>query len=226
MKTNWDKTCEAYLNNSLSEEERKEVDQILKKDSEARARFNSHKLAKEALIQLQVNNFMSSLKDTDPSNNSPKWKFPLWGWILVSLISIGVISAVLIKEYRALQPQQLAINYSVDQTSLTIRNIEENTISAEDDAYFQLMHKGLSFLNENKPKEARKIFKSIPPTSELYIQNTEWMIAMTHFVESGRNHPIFKTTLAKITENPQHNMYPKALAMEDKLNGIWSFLFR
>ena len=49
------------------------------------------------------------------------------------------------------------------------------------------------------------------------------MFALKFYLEFGRNHPVFRSTLEKIVSNPSHNNYKKAIAMEEDMYGFWSY---
>lgn len=220
----WDQKLMEYFDGTLSEKETKEVELAIEKEEGVKQMYHDHVMAQRTLEAIEKEELFSHLKELDKEKETDDQKSNFGkGWLIVTIVlALLIIVFTFVKKLNDVEPQMLAMEYSVHDTNSAVRSTD-NKISNSELQYQNHLRSGKELMNSGQYEEARKEFEAIEESNIIYSQNKEWMIALTYYLEFGKNHPSFQSTLIKIVSNPSHNNYKKAIAMEEDMNGFWSY---
>lgn len=225
MTEDWDEKIDMYLEGTLSEAERKNVAHAIENDPLVEEMYQDHLLVRAMTKKMGKDDLINSLKELDKGSSDTNKKttstFSKKWWLIVIALTGLIIAGTFIKRLSELEPSMVAMEYAVSDKPIKLRG--ENATNNMEIEYFTPMKEGQEYLRKKEYKKARDAFRRIQDLGDVMKENKEWMIALTHYAESGKNHPVFKTTLNRITANPEHNAYKKALALETKINSFWQY---
>lgn len=225
MIQDWDEKIDMYLEGTLSESEQKIVSQAIENDPLVEGFYQDHLLVRAMTQKMEKDDLIKSMKEIDQKFSETSKKktnaFNKKWWLIVITLTFFIIVGTFIKRLSELEPSMVAMDYAVNSAPIKVRG--ENNRNEMQEEYYAHMHTGQDFFRQKEYKKARDAFKNIQELGDVMKENKEWMIALTHYAESGKNHPIFKTTLNRITANPEHNAYKKAIALETKISSFWQY---
>jgi len=84
--------------------------------------------------------------------------------------------------------------------------------------------KAKEYLDAQKYDLARQMYAQVSDENKVIRENKEWLIALSHYLEEGRNHAGFQSTLDRILREPDHNCYNLAVQVDDRVNSFWGRL--
>lgn len=216
-----------YAKGILSDSEKQDFLNALKKDPALKKTWDQYRLSSEVLKADEESSLRAMFREIDKSGDSdsmPK-TYNKW-WILASFIAtLIIILGVSMVQFKKLEPTQVADQFRLSSEQRIQRNSDATpTDSLLLSSYYKPLELANNYIDNRQYQEAREALDQITIDADVIQENKEWMLALVSYMENGRSDAYFQSVLSKILDDATHNNYPQAVKLNDKVNNFWGRL--
>lgn len=213
---------EAYFEGTLSEKDSIEFEYELKTNEEIQHAYNDYITIRKTAEHLVEEDLKKEMKSW--STDLTKSSFNKY-WILATIVSaLIIITITSYVKMRKINDESIIKQFAIHETILDIRSDQAPKDSLFLTEYIQPMKKAQSAMENHQFENMRKQLSKITLNSKIALDNKEWMIGLSHYLENGRKDPEFHRILNKILDDVNHENYSLAVSMDKKVNGFWGRL--